>query len=197
MARIERVSAQDAGEDIAMTFQYARAGFAELTGRSTENMVEPIEVYAHVPSLLKGILALAQASGGIQGLPKRYQALVQLKTATLNHCEYCIDLGSQVSRKWGILSDEELLALPFYRTSDLFTDLDKLVLDYAAAMTRTPVEVPDELFEALQEHFDEGQLVELTHCIALENMYSRFNLALGIGSSGLSEGMVCAVPVAV
>jgi hypothetical protein len=43
-------------------------------------------------------------------------------------------------------------------------------------------------------HFDDGQIVELTHHAALENMRGRFNLALGIGSAGFSSGMVCAVP---
>src|SRR6266849_6572862 len=46
----------------------------------------------------------------------------------------------------------------------------------------------------LREHFDDAQLVELTHLIAVENMRGRFNLALGIGAAGFSEGMVCAVP---
>ena len=61
-------------------------------------------------------------------------------------------------------------------------------------MSRTPVEVSDELFAALREHFDQTQLVELTHVIALENMRGRFNLALGIGAAGFSAGAVCAVP---
>ena len=61
-------------------------------------------------------------------------------------------------------------------------------------MSRTPVEVPDELFDKLRRHLDEAQLVELTHHIALENMRGRFNRALGIGSAGFSKGMGCAVP---
>lgn len=61
-------------------------------------------------------------------------------------------------------------------------------------MSRTPVDVPDSLFDQLREHFDDAQLVELTHFIAIENMRGRFNLALGIGAAGFSEGMVCAVP---
>ena len=92
------------------------------------------------------------------------------------------------------LSDEQLLALPSYQTSALFTPVEKLVLDYAVGMRRTPVEVSDALFGRLREHFDDAQLVELTHLIALENLRGRFNLALGVGAAGFSEGMVCAVP---
>ncbi|MGE0056570.1 MAG: carboxymuconolactone decarboxylase family protein [Dehalococcoidia bacterium] len=193
MARIERVSPEEAGEDIAGVFQYARDGFAAMTGRHTEGAVEPLQIYAHVPSLLRGVLALAQATAGLKGLPRRYEVLATLRAATLTQCGWCIDISSQVSRLSG-LRDEELLALPNYGSSNLFSNLDKLVLDYATGVSRTPVDVSDELFEALQEHFDEGQLVELTHAIALENMYGRFNHAMGIGASGFTEGMVCAVP---
>ena len=68
------------------------------------------------------------------------------------------------------------------------------MLAYASGISATPVDVSDELFAALREHFDEAQLVELTSVIALENFRGRFNLALGIGTAGFSEGMVCAVP---
>src|SRR6266702_731431 len=156
-------------------------------------MIEPLEMYAHVPVLLRGYTRLEQATAKVHRLDKRVRALAELKAATLTHCEYCIDMGSQISRRWG-LTDEELLALPSYRTSPLFTDLDKLILDYAVEMSRTPVDVPDALFAKLRTHFDDAQLVELTHLIALENLRGRFNLALGIGAAGFSEGMVCAVP---
>ena len=43
---------------------------------------------------------------------------------------------------------------------------------------------------------DEGQLVELTSVIALENYRARFNWALGIQSEGYSEGAYCVAPQA-
>jgi alkylhydroperoxidase family enzyme len=67
-------------------------------------------------------------------------------------------------------------------------------MDYAVGMTRTPAQVPDALFAKLREHLGEGQLVELTHHIALENLRGRFNVAFGVGAAGFSEGMVCALP---
>jgi hypothetical protein len=65
------------------------------------------------------------------------------------------------------------------------------VLDYAEAMTLTPVEVPDELFAALRQHFNEAQLVELTAAIAWENHRGRFNHAFGIEAQGFSKGAYC------
>lgn len=193
MARIPGVSLHEAGPELAGTLGHAREMMAQLAGRPTERGAEPLELLAHAPELLRGCLAHQQAAAEANRVPTRLKHLAELKAATLTNCEYCIDLGSQISRRAG-LSDELLLALPFYRTSPLFTELEKLVLDYAVAVTRTPVDVSDELFAKLREHFDEAQLVELTHAIALENLYGRFNLALGIGAAGFSEGSVCAIP---
>jgi 4-carboxymuconolactone decarboxylase len=193
MARIKGVSSDQAGLYVRIAYRFTRRSIGRLTGRETERMIEPLEMYAHLPVLFKGYAKLEQATAKLHRLDKRLHALAELKAATLTHCEYCIDMGSAIARRWG-LTDEELLALPNHRTSPLFSELDRLVLDYAVGMSRTPVEVPDELFDKLRRHLDEAQLVELTHHIALENMRGRFNLALGIGSAGFSKGMVCAVP---
>ena len=193
MARLPEVSDRDAGLGTKIAYYFMKRQFKRLTGRESEDMLGPIRVYAHIPKLLSGYGKLEQTVAKVHLLDLRHRALAELKAATTTRCEYCIDLGSRISRDWG-LTDEELLALPNYRTAACFSDVDKLVLDYAAAMSRTPVEVSDELFNALREHFDVPQMVELTHIVALENLRARFNLALGIGSAGFSEGMVCALP---
>jgi alkylhydroperoxidase family enzyme len=95
-----------------------------------------------------------------------------------------------VSRQAGI-SDERILALPDFRTSALFSAKEKAILEYAEAMTRTPVAVSDELFARLREEFSEDQLLELTASIAFENFRARFYHALDISSDGL---YVCAIP---
>jgi alkylhydroperoxidase family enzyme len=87
--------------------------------------------------------------------------------------------------------------LPGYRTSALFSETDKLVLQYADAMTRTPVAVPETLFAKLREKFAEAQLVELTATLAWENYRARFDHAFGVEAEGFSEGSYCAVPVRV
>ena len=193
MPRLPGVSARDASLSTKIAYFFMKRHFRKLTGRDTEAMLGPIRVYAHIPKLLSGYGKLEQAVAKVHLLDLRHRALAELKSATTTRCEYCIDLGSRISRDWG-LSDEELLALPNYRSASCFSEVDKLVLDYATAMSRTPVEVTDELFDALRQHFTVPQLVELTAIIALENLRARFNLALDIGAAGFSEGMVCAIP---
>ena len=193
MSRIKPVSSAQAGLRVKIAYYFTRRSIGKLTGRKTERMIEPVQMYAHVPVLFRGYAQLEQATAKLHRLDKRLRALAELKAATLTQCGYCIDMGSAISRRWG-LTDEEILALPSYQTSPLFSELDKLVLDYAVGMTRTPARVPEELSGRLRQHLDDGQIVELTHHIALENMRGRFNLALGIGPAGFSNGMVCAAP---
>lgn len=193
MARLPAITPDKAGLGVRLAFFFTRRGMRAMTGKDPERMLEPLEMYAHVPFLMSGYGKIEQATAKIKNLGHRHRHLAELKAATMTHCEYCIDIGSTVARKHG-LTDQELLALPGYRDSPLFDQVDRLVLDYAVAMSNTPVDVPDALFDRLREHFSDAQLVELTHVIALENHRGRFNLALGVGAAGFSDGMVCAVP---
>jgi len=99
-----------------------------------------------------------------------------------------------VGRKQGI-TEQQLLDLPHFESSTAYSEIEKLVLQYAVAMTQTPVEVSDELFAELRKHFNPQQMVELTSAIAWENYRARFDHAFGIESEGFSEGAVCAIPV--
>jgi|SRR5580658_1559389 alkylhydroperoxidase family enzyme len=104
-----------------------------------------------------------------------------------------MDIGSAVGRAFGI-TEEQLRDLPAYKTSTLFSPLEKLVVEYAERMTTTPVRVSDELFGELKQHLNEAQLVELTGIIAWENFRARFNHAFGIEAQGFSEGAYCVLP---
>ena len=196
MSRLKGVSDREAGPGAKIAFFFTKRKLAQMTGMkniATAGMLEPLRMYAHIPRLLNAYGRLEQAESKLDILSPRHRALAELKSATTVRCEYCIDLGSQIARQWGI-TDQELLAMADYRNASCFSDVDKLILEYATAISRTPVEVSDELFEALRAHFDTAQLVGLTHVITLGNLRARFNLALDIGSSGFSGNRVCALP---
>jgi AhpD family alkylhydroperoxidase len=190
---MKRIEGARSGLVARVALRLARRKTRQIAGAETEQMIEPLEAYAHLPLLTLGYGALEEATGRLHRVDHRVKVLAELKAATLTQCEYCIDIGSQIAARAGITEDQ-LLALPRYRDSELFGELEKLVLDYAVGMSSTPVAVSDELFAKLRARFDDAQIVELTNIIALENMRGRFNLALGIGSSGFREGLVCAVP---
>jgi AhpD family alkylhydroperoxidase len=155
----------------------------------------PLEAYLHTRGLLLGYGAFETATERASRVDDRYKALGELKAAAVVGCEWCMDFGSRLARQHGV-PEEQLRELPTYRDSEAFTEVEKLVLDYATAMSRTPAEVGDELAAKLGEHFDDAQLVELTNAIAIENLRARFNHALGLDPQGFSDGAFCVVPEA-
>lgn len=83
------------------------------------------------------------------------------------------------------LTEEKILALAEYAASPLYSEAEKLALEYADSMTITGREVTDELFARLRAIYDEDEMVELTEIIAWENASSKFNRALRVSSQGL------------
>ena len=194
MARIDGVQQTDAGLKVKLAYRFGPRMIKRLTGREpqTGSGIEPMEIWAHQPKMMSGMGKFQGAVRKGNSVDERLKNLVELKGAQMIGCEFCVDLGSQICRNSG-LSDEELLALPRYRQCDLFTEREKLALDYTVAVMRTPVEVSDELFARMKEHFSDEQMVEITALLTLVNL-DRFNAAFGVGSAGFSEGKVCVSP---
>ena len=194
MPRIQGVPASRAGPIVKLVYKFGPKGMKKLTGRDPRagSGIEPIEIWAHQPKMMMGMGRFNQAVRSGKTVDERIRNLVELKGAQMIGCEFCVDLGSQICRNSGF-SDDELLALACYQSSDRFTVREKVALDYAVAVMRTPVEVTDELFARMQEHFSDKQLVEITALLTLVNL-DRFNAAFGIGSAGFSDGLVCVLP---
>jgi 4-carboxymuconolactone decarboxylase len=98
-----------------------------------------------------------------------------------------------VGRDFGI-TEGQLLNITNHRESDAFSDFEKDVLDYAAALTDTPATATDEQIAGLRKNLSDEQLVELTTAIAWENFRARFNRGFDVADQGFSEGAVCAIP---
>src|SRR6202035_2624005 len=154
MTRIEGVPSRGANPLLRLIYRSAR--------RKVGRDVDPIAVYAHAPSLLVGYGAFEQATARQHKVPERLKALAELKAAAVVNCEFCCDIASAFALQTGV-TEAQVLALPNYRESNEFDELERLVLDYATAMSRTPTSVDDELFARMREHFDERQMVELTN----------------------------------
>jgi 4-carboxymuconolactone decarboxylase len=179
---------------VKVAYRFGPKMMKKLTGRAPQSGsgIEPMEIWAYQPKMMMAMGKFNQALRKGNSVDERLKNLIELRGAQMIGCEFCVDLGSQICRNSG-LSDDELMALPTYRSSTLFTDREKAALDYTVAVMRTPVEMTDELFGRVKEHFTEKQLVEITAHLTLVNL-DRFNAAFGIRAAGFSEGMVCLVP---
>ena len=81
-------------------------------------------------------------------------------------------------------SEEKIRQVAEAADSPLFTEGERVALEYAEAMTVTGRKVTDELFARLRAAFSEAEIVELTAAVSLENFRSKFNVALGIEAQG-------------
>ena len=84
---------------------------------------------------------------------------------------------------------EKLADVTTWRDSKLFSEAERLALEYAERITWTDQKVDDALVEALKKHFTDPQIVEMTAAIAMENFRSKFNPPLGIEAQGF-----CVIP---
>lgn len=98
-----------------------------------------------------------------------------------------------MGRKAGV-TERQLNDLRVFETSVHFSEEEKLALRLAEALTRTPADVPDELYEALRRRFSERELVELNAVVAWENYRARFNRTFAIEADGFSAGQFCPLP---
>lgn len=84
---------------------------------------------------------------------------------------------------------EKLAEVTDWRGSKLFSEAERLALEYAERITYTDRKVDDALVDGLKQHFTDAQIVEMTAAIAMENFRSKFNPPLGIEAQGF-----CMVP---
>lgn len=111
------------------------------------------------------------------------RSLVTVRVSQINHCAFCVDINSATLLKRGVTEDK-VLALPEWRSSGLYSDDERLALDYAEAMTIAEPGVSDDLRRRLKARWDDDTIVELTGLIAFQNLSSKFNAALDVPPQG-------------
>lgn len=186
MPRIPLRAAHEVGPLMRVMYRYARRRFGKVP--------EPFMAYANSPRF---VTAAAMHEMLVQRaatrLPAELRELVVHRVATVVGCSWCVDFGTMltISAGFSVVRHRELARYP---GSDAFTADEKLALEYADAMTAQPMTVDDDLVERLRGAFDDGQIVELTYMISLENLRARTNHALGITSQGYTRGDACPLP---
>ena len=169
---------------------------AELTGiygalvkRMSRKMLgdvaEPVEVAWHNRKVVNLSFTLARKAQKWDQCDENLKSLAHMAVASMVGCSFCLDLGYFQAHNEG-LDLTKAREVPRWRESDVFTRLERDVMEYAEAMTQTPPTVTDELSARLLEPLGPAALVELTAYIALANLVTRTNIAFGIESQEFS-----------
>ena len=166
---------------------------AKVLTAGRRNRYDQLRWLRHRPQILTATAAYEIALLGSARVNPRLKQLAELKAAALVTCEFCLDVGSALAAATGV-TERQLRDLPRFAGSDAFSPDEKLVLEFAQAVSGTPAQVPDELRDRLLKRFSPAQLTELAATVAWENQRGRLNQALGVRPAGFSDGAVCAIP---
>ena len=146
---------------------------------------EPVEVAWHNRKVLNFSFSVGRQAQKWDRCDENLKSFAHMAVASLVGCSFCLDLGYFQAHNEG-LDLTKAREVPRWRESEVFTPLERDVMEYAEAMTQTPPTVTDEMSARLLEALGAPALVELTAFIGLANLYTRTNTAFGIGSQGFS-----------
>jgi alkylhydroperoxidase family enzyme len=173
---------------------------AELPIELSESMIEqfgavpePLAATWHNPKVAQATLELGGKTGQWDAADENLKSFAHMAVAAQVGCSWCLDITYFLAQNQN-LDVAKASQVPRWRESEVFTPVERDVLEYAEAMSKTPPTVTDELSARLLDGLGPAALVELTVFIAFSNFATRSNTALGVESQGFSAA--CEVPLA-
>ncbi|MDQ4052343.1 MAG: carboxymuconolactone decarboxylase family protein [Actinomycetota bacterium] len=169
---------------------------AEITGiygavlkKATMKMLgrtpEALGVMWHHRQVLKAGMSFGQKASKWNACDKGLKSLAHMAVTSLVGCTWCLDYQYFEAHNKGLDLDKAR-EVPRWRESDVFTPLERDVMEYAEALSQTPPTVTDELSARLLDQLGPAALIELTTWAAFANQAARTNVALGIESEGFA-----------
>jgi alkylhydroperoxidase family enzyme len=178
MARSTRIpQAELTGLYGALVKRMSRKMFGEVP--------EPVGVAWHNRKALNMSFSLGRKLQKLDQCDANLKSFAHMATASVIGCSFCLDFGYFHAHNEG-LDVTKAREVPRWRESDVFTSLERDVMEYAEAMTQTPPTVTDELSARLLTALGPAALVELTTVVGLANLMARSNVAMGIESQEFS-----------
>ncbi|HEX5284115.1 MAG TPA: hypothetical protein VFW30_08340 [Bryocella sp.] len=118
-------------------------------------------------------------------LPPETAMLVREQVARLNVCLFCIDIGRSFTIQ-ASMNQAKFDALEDYRTSPLFSDKDRALLDYVTELTKDK-KMDLQTFSRLRSFYSEREICDVVWLVASEHFYNISNIGLNIHSDMLCD----------
>lgn len=142
-------------------------------------MHDRIEWARHAPEAYKAVVGLEQVLAKC-GLEHSLLELVRLRASQINGCAYCVNLHANDARKAGE-TEARLQTLSVWQETRFFTPRERAALAWLESLTRLPERgAPQAEYEALLEHFEAGEVANLTLAIATINAWNRFGVGFAM-----------------
>lgn len=171
MARVRDIASSELPPDLTQIYEAFAGSYGPFRNQ--------VAVFAHVPAALRHLMPMLMELRSAATLPKRYLELAIVAVSQVNACDYCVAHHKPFLAVEGVSNAGIDRLLDFADHPEL-DEIDRLVVEYAVAVTERANRLPDSLFARLHRHFTEAQIVELTLRITLCGFFNRFNDALQI-----------------
>lgn len=172
MARIRPREAEEVTSEAREMF----ARFYEQRG-NVPNMFRTMALRPEIATTAAAHMRAVFATGTVD---LKLKEMLAVRVSQINTCYYCMASHTAIARQLGV--SEDLLDAMYHidQHRERFTRAERAALTLAERMTTDPHGVDEEVWVELQEHFDEGQIIELAAVIGLFNYFNRFNDALHV-----------------
>ncbi len=128
------------------------------------------------PNAIKGMLELEKYVHG-SGLERTLYELVKTRASQINRCAYCLDMHTKDARKAGE-TEQRLYALNVWRETPFYSNRERAALEWTEALTLiSENDVPESLYKATREYFNEAEIVALTMAIIAINGWNRLAIS--------------------
>ena len=161
--------------------------FYALQKRKLGWVPEPVLLWGRTPRVFIAFIRLYKAFDRKSSpLESSLRSLLMVRISQINICPFCIDLNSSHAMERGIPL-EKLEALDQFLDSPLFSEREKIALEFAEAITITGRKVEHTLQARLKANFSDDAIIELAGLIAYQNMSSKFNAGLDVPAQGFCK----------
>jgi alkylhydroperoxidase family enzyme len=157
-----------------------------VTRRRFGKVLTPLKVHsARLPLAFGQFYAQVSKLDKKLTLPPETIMLVREQVARINVCTFCVDIGRFYTIK-SSMNQAKFDALQDYRTSPLFSDAERAMLDYVTELTRDK-KVDPSGFARMAQYYSEREICEIVWLVASEHLYNMTNIGLNIHSDMLCE----------
>jgi uncharacterized peroxidase-related enzyme len=137
-------------------------------------------IMQHKPKLVKALAQVASAVWDKESeVDLGFKRLVAYMASRTHGCRYSMAHAAEAAHRLGV-ADAKLEAVTDYRTSPLFTEAERVALDFAVAAASQPNGVTDESFVKLKQHWTDAQIVEIAGAVALNGFLNRWNDTMAV-----------------
>ena len=165
------------------------AHMAPLPASTSPELAEDFEVFVRIlgfvpnslltmqrrPEMVRGFAALTRSIMDPAGeVDLGFMRLVAHFASRAAGCQYC-EAHSLIAAEIHGISQQKLDAIWDYQSSPLYSEAERVALDYALAAGSVPNAVDDHLMERMRRHWNEKQIVQILGAVCLYGFLNRWN----------------------